>query len=122
MDQRRAHALAGALGETFEAAAYEAAGPGPFPISSTVIKRHTALHPWISMVDGFDLRDLTSRFDISTKGRMRYFNDVLTNVFGAVCVTVGTPMIVLDVPSDGIVQARLPPASTTTRSRTISPG
>jgi hypothetical protein len=96
----------GLSGETFDGAAYEASGPGPFPISSTVIKRHTALRPWISQVDGFDLRDLTTRFDANTKGRMRYFNDVLTNIFGALCVTVGTPMIVLDVPSDGIVQAR----------------
>ena len=96
----------GLSGETFDGSWYEAAGPGPFPIASTVIKRHTALHPWISMVDGFDLAELTSRFDNTAKGRLRYFNNVLTDVFGAVCVTVGTPLIVLDVPSDGIVQAR----------------
>ena len=94
------------LGETFVAAAYEAAGPGPLPIAASVIKRHTPQHPWIAMTDGFDLANLTGRFDINSNGRLRYFYDVLTNVFGAVCTTVGTPLVVLDVPSDGFLQAR----------------
>ena len=102
------------LGETYVAAAYEAAGPGPLPIAASVIKRHTPQHPWIAMVDGFDIANLTGRFDINSNGRLRYFYDVLTNVFGAVCTTVGTPLVVLDVPRTACFRRATSSSSTTT--------
>ena len=86
------------LAQTNDNAKYENAGPGPFPILASVAKVHSAAQPWISVVDGFDIINLRSRFDTDAKGRHRYFNEVASLIFAGICPIGGTALISLDVP------------------------
>jgi hypothetical protein len=86
------------LAQTSDMTKYENAGPGPFPLLASVAKAHNAAQPWISVVDGFDMINLRSRFDTDAKGRHRYFNEVATAVFSSICPIGGTALIALDVP------------------------
>jgi hypothetical protein len=88
----------GLSAQTHNVLAYENAGPGPFPLLSSVSKSHTALKPWISLVDGWDMTHLRSRFDTASKGRLRYFYEVITSLFAGVCPSFGGPICCLDVP------------------------
>jgi hypothetical protein len=90
---------AGLIGETDDLVKYEDAGPGPFPLTSTVRKSWSSANPWISVVDGYDILNLRSRFDTDTKARSRYFLELYTNIFNDVCNIYGTPVIPLDVPA-----------------------
>jgi hypothetical protein len=53
-------------------AAYENYDPGPYPMLASVSKEHTPNRPWQTLIDGFDLANLTSRFDTNSQGRLRY--------------------------------------------------
>jgi hypothetical protein len=89
----------GLLG-TFDASKYEDTIGPALPMLSGIGKTfQTPSTPWISLVDGWDIEHLTSRFDSDTRGRHRYFYEVLTNVFASICGVVGTPVINLDVPN-----------------------
>jgi FlgD Ig-like domain len=55
-------------------------------------------HPAVTLVDGFDLVHLGSRFNENSFGRLVYFTDVFTNVFGSLCAVNGTPNV--DVPQN----------------------
>lgn len=90
---------AGLISETSDAMKYEDAGPGPFPLTSTVVKAWSASNAYISAVDGYDILNLRSRFDTDSKGRSRYFFELYSNIFGTICPTAGTPVINLDVPA-----------------------
>jgi hypothetical protein len=57
----------GLSAQTQNALAYENAGPGPFPLLSSVSKSHTSLKPWISLVDGWDMINLRNRFDTTAR-------------------------------------------------------
>jgi len=54
--------------------------------------------PWVSVVDGWDIESLRSRFDVDTKGRHRYFYQVFTDLFASICKATGSPIIPPDVP------------------------
>ena len=93
----------GLSGETFDLAAYEQPSFPLLTLTSSVFKRHNGSRPWSSLVDGFDIEDLTSRFDANSMGRLRYTFGVLTSTdFGAVCQMVP----IVEPPG-----APLPPAS-----------
>lgn len=71
------------------------------PYQSGMLKSFSTLHPWVALVDGYDLENLTGINDISSGGRTEYFAAALANVFGQVCGIAGTPVISLDVPNSG---------------------
>jgi hypothetical protein len=109
---------AGLISETNDAMRYEDAGPGPFPIPSTVVKTFSGTRPYYSMVDGFDLQHLRSRYDADARGRARYVHEVYWNVFANVCQTVGycdpicigavddrPPLDVLGIPANNPLRA-----------------
>lgn len=66
---------------------------------SGILKTASAAKPWASLVEGYSIMDLMNRFGSDTRGRSKYFFEVLTKVFGGVCTTVGTPIVPLDVPN-----------------------
>jgi hypothetical protein len=69
-------------------------GPGcNGPWISSVYAPSSAQHPYITLVDGFDLIHLRCRFGDSNLGREDYTNLALVNVFGSVCAFVPTPCI-----------------------------
>jgi len=90
---------AGLAAETAEASYYEAVGANA-PYTSGVVKHHTASHPWISLVDGWDIENLRARDEISSRGRITYFFNVFSNIFHAICDIQGTPLITTDTPSN----------------------
>jgi len=55
---------------------------------------------WASLVDGWDITSLRSRFCDKTHGRLAYSYNALTNVFGNICTIVGSPAITTDVPNN----------------------
>lgn len=85
------------VSEATEANFYEPVGPTP-PYVSGVYKPSSASRPWITLVDGWDMRHLTGRYDVSALGRLAYMYNALTNVFGSMCAVAGTPEITLDTP------------------------
>jgi hypothetical protein len=76
---------------------YQDLGPnGPYVAS--VYAPSSESHPFVTLVDGFDLMHLKARYGNSSIGRQMYFMDVLVNVFGSICPFVPTPTI--DVPEN----------------------
>ena len=55
---------------------------------------------WQSLVDGWDIENLRSRFCDKSHGRLAYYYNVLTNIFGKICQIAGTPPITTDVPNN----------------------
>ncbi|MEO5618641.1 MAG: FlgD immunoglobulin-like domain containing protein [Candidatus Eisenbacteria bacterium] len=55
---------------------------------------------WQSLVDGWDIENLRSRFCDRSNGRLAYFYNVLTNIFGGICQIAGSPPITTDVPNN----------------------
>ena len=72
-------------------------GTTTYPAS--ILKVWSASKPWASVTEGFSIMDLMSRFGSDTRGRSKYFLDVLTKQFGAVCPMSGSPVVNLDVPN-----------------------
>jgi hypothetical protein len=72
------------------ASEYEDVGGGPY--ISGVRHAHSAGEPWISLIDGFDIEHITGPKDASARLRLKYYFDVLNNVFATVCPTTGTPI------------------------------
>jgi hypothetical protein len=66
------------------------------PYVSGVYVPSSTLHPYVTLVDGFDMLNMFSRYGGNTVGRMDYFMNVLVNVFGSVCPFIPAPTI--DVP------------------------
>jgi hypothetical protein len=64
-------------------------GAGPYV--SGVFAPSTSVHPYVSLVDGWDTGDLFSRGGTDTWGRLSYFCNVFTNVFGSVCAYLSPP-------------------------------
>jgi hypothetical protein len=55
---------------------------------------------WQSLVDGWDIENLRSRFCDKSHGRLAYYYNVLTNIFGKICQIAGAPPITTDVPNN----------------------
>ncbi len=86
----------GATAGTF----YENAGAnGPYVAS--VYAPNSGTRPYITLVDGWEIEALRSRFDETSNGRLRYFWNVFSNVFGSICAVNGTAAVTLDVPNNG---------------------
>src|SRR5262249_39791178 len=66
---------------------------------ASIYKDFSSSFPWISLIDGFDLSDVVSRFGSDSKGRLKYYNNVLTKVFNGLCPNAGSPIVPLDVPN-----------------------
>src|SRR5262249_20281085 len=60
---------------------------------------------WQSLVDGWDIENLRSRFCDGDGGRIAYYFNAAISIFGKICSIIGEPLIVNDVPnsSDGSV-------------------
>lgn len=68
------------------------------PYVSSVYAPSTTGHPFISLLSGWDMWNMFSRRGGNTVGRLEYFMDVSTKVFGSICSFTGTPTI--DVPQN----------------------
>jgi hypothetical protein len=66
---------------------------------STILKVHASAKPWSALTEGYSIMDLMNRFGSDTRGRSKYFFDVLTKVYNAVCPLGGPPVVPLDVPN-----------------------
>ena len=60
------------------------AGPQGGPYYAGVFKDHDASSPWMALVNGWDIENLTSRNDVNTLGRHEYFHGVFTNVWAPI--------------------------------------
>ncbi|MBI5711294.1 MAG: hypothetical protein HZC42_13500 [Candidatus Eisenbacteria bacterium] len=80
---------------------YQSAGvpiPGAAPFIASVYAPSTVSHPYVTLVDGWEIEHLTSRFDENAMGRIWYFFDVFNRVFASICAVAGTPTV--DVPQN----------------------
>ncbi len=68
---------------------------------SGIFKTFAAAKPWAALTDGFDILDVVNRFGSDSRGRLRYYNDVITRVFAGLCPNAGSPVVPLDVPNVG---------------------
>jgi len=68
------------------------------PYVASVYAPSNSSHPYVTLMDGWEIEHLRSRFDESNFGRLVYFIDVFTNVFGSICAVNGTPTV--DVPNN----------------------
>jgi len=71
---------------------------GPY-ISGVYVPSNSA-HPYVTLVDGWDMLNMFCRYGSSSTGRMDYFIHVLVNVFGSVCPF--TPAPTVDVPTNTV--------------------
>jgi hypothetical protein len=55
---------------------------------------------WQSLVDGWDIENLRSRFCDKSIGRLAYYYNALTNIFGKICPIAGNALITTDVPNN----------------------
>jgi len=55
---------------------------------------------WQSLVDGWDIEKLRSRFCDNSLGRLAYYYNALTNIFGKICQITGAAGITTDVPNN----------------------
>jgi len=78
---------------------YQNLGPNG-PYIASVYAPCSNDHPYITLIDGYDLMHLKARYGNSSIGRQVYFMDVLVCVFGSICPFVPTPTI--DVPENTV--------------------
>ncbi len=76
---------------------YENLG-GNGPYVAGVYAPSSPSHPYVTLVDGFDLKNLRSSGGHDTAGRLGYFMDVLVNAFGSVCAFMPPPF--MDAPQN----------------------
>jgi hypothetical protein len=74
---------------------------GGFVAPASVFKDWDASAPYKTMVDGWDIADLTHANDVTTLDRSGYFHRIFTEVWSKLCVVQGTPLVPLDVPQLG---------------------
>ena len=82
------------------AADYQNYGPNA-PYHAAVMNKGDDAHPWRTLTEGWDVWTLSSRFDVNTYGRLQWYYESFTNLFGAVCAVQGTPIVLLDTPGGG---------------------
>ena len=81
------------------AASYYQALGSNYPYVSGVLAPASAAHPYVTLVDGWDLYHTRTRFGAGDMGRIVYFMNVLTNVFGSICPGLA-PAPTVDVPTN----------------------
>jgi hypothetical protein len=78
---------------------YQPVGLGaPYVASVYAPSNVGGAHPARTLVEGFDIYNIGSRFGENTMGRLVHYIDVFTNVFGSLCAVNGTPNV--DVPQN----------------------
>jgi hypothetical protein len=76
------------------------------PCIAGVYTPNSPTHAGVTLVDGWNMENLGGQFGGPTaSGRMPYFMDVSTNVFGSFCGFKGTPSV--DVPTNTAVNANI---------------
>jgi hypothetical protein len=84
-----------------EAARYEPAGIATPNVVSSVYHAPSGSEFYRSLVDGWDVEHLRSRFCTSDAiGRLWYYSRALVNIFGSICTIAGSPTMT-DVPNGG---------------------
>jgi hypothetical protein len=85
------------------ASLYSPAGNATAPVISGVFHDVNAVNGeyWKSLVDGWDIENLRSRFCDGSYGRLAYYYNALTNIFGSICTLTGGPLGTTDVPQAG---------------------
>jgi hypothetical protein len=78
---------------------YENVNPTNLPYTSGVYAPSGSVHPYVSLVDGWDMINMFNREGGNTVGRLSYFMDVLVNVFGSVCPWTPAPTVDVTNPS-----------------------
>jgi hypothetical protein len=81
---------------------YDPVGANPLnaPYVAGVFTDVTPDNHWQALLDGFDTFNLRSRLCDKTYGRLAYFWNVYTNIFGKVCSVVGAPQLTVEVPNN----------------------
>jgi len=94
------------LGMAIAASLYDPVGaiPAGAPYVASVF-RHAEAGPtqsdhWQALVDGWDTWWMRSRMCDKTIGRLLYYWDVYTNIFGKICTIVGTAAQTVEVPNN----------------------
>lgn len=87
-------AVNSALPEASAASYYASVASGNV---SAVYKGHDPARPWVALTTGHRLQHLRTQFGHSGIGRLLWFQEVLTNTFGPICMAVGPPANI-DVP------------------------
>jgi hypothetical protein len=84
-----------------EASHYSPRGVATAPVVSGVYHAVTGSEFYYSLVDGWDIENLRSRFCDRSNGRLAYYYNSLTNIFGLICTLAGSAGPVTDVPQGG---------------------
>src|SRR5262249_14599323 len=94
------------VGDGVAASLYDPVGaiPAVAPYAASVF-RHAEAGPaqsdhWQALVDGWDTWWMRSRMCDKTIGRLLYYWDVYTNIFGKICTIVGTAAQTVEVPNN----------------------
>jgi flagellar hook capping protein FlgD len=93
-------------GDGVAASYYDPVGANPLNapyVASVFTDAEPAGNPnnhWQALLDGFDTFNLRSRLCDKTYGRLAYFWNMLTNVFGKVCSCCGDSPAVLEAPNN----------------------
>lgn len=94
-------ALVGAVAGT----TYQNLGAAVNAVAGVYTANNGTSHPFTTLVDGWNITNLYNRGGGSTLGRLGYFMDISTNVFGSFCSFKGTPTV--DVPTNTAVNANI---------------
>jgi hypothetical protein len=84
-----------------QSARYSPAGVAAPPLVAGVFHDVTGSENYQSVVDGWDIENLRSRYCDGPRGRQWYYYNVLTNIFGKICTITGSGGGVNDVPNGG---------------------
>jgi hypothetical protein len=89
------------------ASLYSPAGNATAPVVASVFHDVDVANGefWQSLVDGWDIENLRSRFCDGSYGRLAYYYNALTNIFGKICQIPGNPPVTTDVPNNPSGQA-----------------
>jgi hypothetical protein len=90
-----------AVPEAVDATFYEAVGVNA-PYVASIYKPANGTRNWVAMTQGTEIEHEWSRYCESAGGRLAYYFNMYTNVFGSICSVVSqSPPQTLDVPQAG---------------------
>ena len=93
-------------GDGVAASYYDPVGANPLNapyVASVFTDAEPAGNPdnhWQALIDGWDTFNLRSRYCGNSAGRLAYFWNVYTNIFGKICAVAGTPPQTTEVPNN----------------------